>query len=257
MIAIRIPTRDDRWLILPRYSPPSKELMLLMEQIGGVMAARPVLSIAARAAMKSSMQRPWLYSRLVDGMKSSWCVALRPRWRRALPMLRFLENICEAVSLKQGRRENGVLKEHRRRPNVPHRQVGQSRIASSRLGSPPGRAFLLLGANTLETRDSANVLDRKLPVRRPVSAHTRPGWRCAPPGRAQVPRRRLRARSPDYLKCGSACLDIPTPRIPIDMQTAREYTRNRGVTEPNRYWTAAGINRQPSCNQTRCFLLSD
>jgi hypothetical protein len=80
--------------------------------IGGVMAARPVLSIAARAAMKGSMQRPWLYSRLVDGMKSSWCVALRPRWRRALPMLRFLENICEAVSLKQGRQVPDASAEH-------------------------------------------------------------------------------------------------------------------------------------------------
>ena len=33
MIDVWIPTRDGRWLILPRYTQPAKDLQLLLEQI--------------------------------------------------------------------------------------------------------------------------------------------------------------------------------------------------------------------------------
>jgi transposase len=50
MIDVWIPTRDDRWLILPRYTQPSKELMLLMEQIQLALPSQPPPRITAPQA---------------------------------------------------------------------------------------------------------------------------------------------------------------------------------------------------------------
>jgi transposase len=48
MIDVWIPTRDDRWLILPRYTQPSKELTLLMEQIQLALPSQPPPRITAQ-----------------------------------------------------------------------------------------------------------------------------------------------------------------------------------------------------------------
>jgi len=50
MIDVWIPTRDDRWLILPRYTQPSKELLLLMEQIQLALPSQPPPRITAPQA---------------------------------------------------------------------------------------------------------------------------------------------------------------------------------------------------------------
>jgi len=50
MIDVWIPTRDDRWLILPRYTQPSKELLLLMEQIQLALPSQPPPRITAPRA---------------------------------------------------------------------------------------------------------------------------------------------------------------------------------------------------------------
>jgi transposase len=50
MIDVCIPTRDDRWLILPRYTQPSKELLLLMEQIQLALPSQPPPRITAPQA---------------------------------------------------------------------------------------------------------------------------------------------------------------------------------------------------------------
>jgi len=42
MIDFWIPTRDGRWLILPRYTQPSKELKLLMEQLQLALPSQPL-----------------------------------------------------------------------------------------------------------------------------------------------------------------------------------------------------------------------
>lgn len=47
MIDVWIPTCDGRWLILPRYTQPSKELKLLMEQIHLALPAQPPPRITA------------------------------------------------------------------------------------------------------------------------------------------------------------------------------------------------------------------
>src|SRR5258708_487994 len=47
MIDAWIPTRDGRWLILPRYTQPSKELKLLMEQVQLALPAQPPPRITA------------------------------------------------------------------------------------------------------------------------------------------------------------------------------------------------------------------
>jgi transposase len=47
MIDVWIPTRDGRWLILPRYTQPSKELKLLMEQIHLALPSQPPPRITA------------------------------------------------------------------------------------------------------------------------------------------------------------------------------------------------------------------
>ena len=47
MIDVWIPTRDGRWLILPRYTQPSKELQLLMDQIQLSLPSQPPPRITA------------------------------------------------------------------------------------------------------------------------------------------------------------------------------------------------------------------
>lgn len=64
MIDVWIPTRDGRWLILPRYTQPAKDLQLLMEQIQLQLPSQPPPRITAPAlppaAPPSSVQpRLW------------------------------------------------------------------------------------------------------------------------------------------------------------------------------------------------------
>jgi transposase len=47
MIDVWIPTRDGRWLILPRYTQPAKDLQLLMEQIQLQLPSQPPPRITA------------------------------------------------------------------------------------------------------------------------------------------------------------------------------------------------------------------
>ena len=49
MIDVWIPTRDGRWLILPRYTQPAKDLQLLLEQIQLKLASQPPPRITAPA----------------------------------------------------------------------------------------------------------------------------------------------------------------------------------------------------------------
>ena len=50
MIDVWIPTRDGRWLILPRYTQPSKELKLLMQEIQLALPSQPPPRITAPQA---------------------------------------------------------------------------------------------------------------------------------------------------------------------------------------------------------------
>src|ERR1700716_4250199 len=64
MIDVWIPTRDGRWLILPRYTQPAKDLQLLLEQIQLNLPSQPPPRITApvlpTAALPSPAQpRPW------------------------------------------------------------------------------------------------------------------------------------------------------------------------------------------------------
>ena len=47
MIDVWIPTRDGRWLILPRYTQPAKNLQLLLEQIQLKLPSQPPPRITA------------------------------------------------------------------------------------------------------------------------------------------------------------------------------------------------------------------
>jgi transposase len=60
MIDVWIPTRDGRWLILPRYTQPSKELTLLMEQIQLALPSQPPPRITAQQTklVPSTIQAP-------------------------------------------------------------------------------------------------------------------------------------------------------------------------------------------------------
>jgi transposase len=49
MIDVWIPTRDGRWLILPRYTQPAKDLQLLLEQIQLKLPSQPPPRITAPA----------------------------------------------------------------------------------------------------------------------------------------------------------------------------------------------------------------
>jgi len=58
MIDVYIPTRDDRWLILPRYTQPSKELLLMMEQIQLALPSQPPPRITAPQAKLAPSPTP-------------------------------------------------------------------------------------------------------------------------------------------------------------------------------------------------------
>ena len=47
LIDVWIPTRDGRWLILPRYTQPAKDLQLLLEQIKLALPPQPPPRITA------------------------------------------------------------------------------------------------------------------------------------------------------------------------------------------------------------------
>jgi hypothetical protein len=47
LIDVCIPTRDGRWLILPRYTQPAKDLQLLLEQIQLTLPSQPPPRITA------------------------------------------------------------------------------------------------------------------------------------------------------------------------------------------------------------------
>ena len=58
MIDVWIPTRDGRWLILPRYTQPSKELQLLMEQVQLALPSQPPPRITAPQANPVTLPTP-------------------------------------------------------------------------------------------------------------------------------------------------------------------------------------------------------
>lgn len=49
MIDVWIPTRDGRWLMLPRYTPPAQEVKVLLEQIQLALPSQPPPRITAPA----------------------------------------------------------------------------------------------------------------------------------------------------------------------------------------------------------------
>jgi len=49
MIDVYIPTRDGRWLILPRYTQPAKEVQLVLDQIQLMLPSQPPPRITAPA----------------------------------------------------------------------------------------------------------------------------------------------------------------------------------------------------------------
>ena len=63
MIDVWIPTRDGRWLILPRYTQPAKDLRLLLEQIQLQLPSQPPPRITApdRAGNAQSSRSPTLF----------------------------------------------------------------------------------------------------------------------------------------------------------------------------------------------------
>ena len=54
MIDVFIPTQDGRWLILPRYTQPAKDLQLLLEQIRLALPPQPPPRITARIAVPAT-----------------------------------------------------------------------------------------------------------------------------------------------------------------------------------------------------------
>jgi len=63
MIDVWIPTRDGRWLILPRYTQPAKDLQLLLEQIQLQLPSQPPPRITA-PALPNAVNAPTTQSRL-------------------------------------------------------------------------------------------------------------------------------------------------------------------------------------------------
>jgi transposase len=64
MIDVWIPTRDGRWLILPRYTQPAKDLQILLEQIQLKLPSQPpprITAPALRAATEASVSKPRLW----------------------------------------------------------------------------------------------------------------------------------------------------------------------------------------------------
>ena len=47
MIDVWIPTRDNRWLVLPRYTQPSQEVQILLDQLRMELPAQPPPRIKA------------------------------------------------------------------------------------------------------------------------------------------------------------------------------------------------------------------
>ena len=58
MIDVWIPTRDGRWLILPRYTQPAKDLQLLLEQIQLTLPSQPPPRITAPAVLNAPVSIP-------------------------------------------------------------------------------------------------------------------------------------------------------------------------------------------------------
>ncbi len=63
MIDVWIPTRDGRWLILPRYTQPAKDLKILLDQIQLGLPSQPPPRITA-AALSQSKEAPNVQPRL-------------------------------------------------------------------------------------------------------------------------------------------------------------------------------------------------
>jgi transposase len=63
MIDVWIPTRDGRWLILPRYTQPAKDLQLLLEQIQLKLPSQPPPRITA-PALPTAVDTPTAQPRL-------------------------------------------------------------------------------------------------------------------------------------------------------------------------------------------------
>jgi hypothetical protein len=64
MIDVWIPTRDGRWLILPRYTQPAKDLQVLLEQMHLNLPSQPPPRITAPAlpvAPSSPADQPRLW----------------------------------------------------------------------------------------------------------------------------------------------------------------------------------------------------
>ena len=58
MIDVWIPTRDGRWLILPRYTQPAKDLQLLLEQIHLNLPSQPPPRITAPGLLTAALPSP-------------------------------------------------------------------------------------------------------------------------------------------------------------------------------------------------------
>ena len=58
MIDVWIPTRDGRWLILPRYTQPAKDLQVVLEQIQLMLPSQPPPRITAPALVAAQDQLP-------------------------------------------------------------------------------------------------------------------------------------------------------------------------------------------------------
>jgi hypothetical protein len=58
MIDVWIPTRDGRWLILPRYTQPAKDLQLLLEQIQLNLPSQPPPRITAPVLPTAALPSP-------------------------------------------------------------------------------------------------------------------------------------------------------------------------------------------------------
>jgi len=63
MIDVWIPTRDRRWLVLPRYTQPAKDLKILLDQIQLGLPSQPPPRITA-AALPSVTDRSEIQPRL-------------------------------------------------------------------------------------------------------------------------------------------------------------------------------------------------
>ena len=58
MIDVWIPTRDNRWLVMPRYPNPSQEVQILLEKLGMELPAQPPPRIKAQESSAPDTPRP-------------------------------------------------------------------------------------------------------------------------------------------------------------------------------------------------------